>query len=66
MTLTPVAAGTLGPGYAASALVLGGCFAALAWRLVRETTPRRAGVLFHFSLAYLALLYCAMAVDVLL
>ena len=49
-----------------SALVLGGCFAALAWRLVRETTPRRAGVLFHFSLAYLALLYCAMAVDVLL
>ena len=66
ITLTPVAAGTLGPAYAACALVLGGSFAALAWRLVRETTPRRAGVLFHFSLAYLALLYCAMAVDVLL
>jgi heme o synthase len=66
VTLAPVAAGTLGPAYAVSALVLGGCFAALAWRLMRETTPRRAGVLFHFSLAYLALLYCAMAADVLL
>jgi protoheme IX farnesyltransferase len=66
VTLAPVAAGTLGPAYAVSAIVLGGCFAALAWRLEREATPRRAGVLFHFSLAYLALLYCAMAVDVLL
>jgi heme o synthase len=66
VTLAPVAVGTLGLAYAASALVLGGGFAALAWRLVRETTPRRAGVLFHFSLAYLALLYGAMAADVLL
>ena len=66
VTLAPVAVGTVGPAYAASALVLGGCFAALAWQLVRETTPRRAGVLFHFSLAYLALLYGAMAADVLL
>jgi protoheme IX farnesyltransferase len=66
VTLVPAAAGTLGPAYAVSALALGGCFAALAWRLVRETTPRRAGVLFHYSLAYLALLYCAMAADALL
>jgi heme o synthase len=65
VTLVPVATGTLGPSYAAAALVLGGCFAALAWRLVRETTSRRAGVLFHYSLAYLALLYVAMAADVL-
>ena len=28
-----------------------------------ETTPRRAAVLFHYSLAYLALLFVAMAVD---
>ena len=66
VTLVPAVAGTLGPAYAVSALALGGCFAALAWRLVRQTTTRRAGVLFHYSLAYLALLYCAMAADVLL
>ena len=66
VTLIPVATGTLGPAYAAAALVLGAWFAALAWRLVRDTTSRRAGVLFHYSLAYLALLYVAMATDVLL
>jgi heme O synthase-like polyprenyltransferase len=33
---------------------------------VRETTSRRAGVLFHYSLAYLALLYVAMAADALI
>jgi heme O synthase-like polyprenyltransferase len=38
----------------------------LAVRLVRETTSRRAGVLFHYSLLYLALLYLAMAGDALL
>jgi heme O synthase-like polyprenyltransferase len=32
-------------------------------RLRRETTPRRASLLFHFSLLYLALLFAAMAVD---
>ena len=31
--------------------------------LLRETTPPRAAVLFHYSLAYLALLFVAMAVD---
>ncbi len=66
VTVVPAVAGTLGAAYAASAVALGGCFAVLAWRLVRQTTPRRAGVLFHYSLAYLALLYCAMAADVLL
>jgi heme o synthase len=66
VTLVPVWTGTLGPAYAACAVLLGGCFAVLAWRLVRETTSRRAGVLFHYSLAYLALLYVAMAADALL
>jgi hypothetical protein len=33
---------------------------------VRDTTSRRAGVLFHCSLLHLALLYVAMAADVLL
>jgi heme o synthase len=66
VTLVPVGTGTLGPAYAACALILGGCFAVLAVRLVRETTSRRAGVLFHYSLLYLALLYLAMAGDALL
>jgi heme O synthase-like polyprenyltransferase len=35
----------------------------LAERLRRETTPRRAMVLFHYSLLYLALLFAAMALD---
>ena len=32
-------------------------------RLRRENTPRRAMVLFHYSLLYLALLFAAMALD---
>jgi len=35
-------------------------------RGARETTPRQAALLFHFSLLYLALLFAAMAVDPLL
>jgi protoheme IX farnesyltransferase len=59
-----VAAGVwLGWLYAASAVVLGAVFLWLAWQLRRETTPRRAAVLFHYSLAYLALLFVAAALD---
>ena len=35
----------------------------LAWQLRRDTTPRRAAVLFHYSLAYLALLFVAAAAN---
>jgi protoheme IX farnesyltransferase len=49
--------------YAAAAVLLGAVFLWLAWELRRETTPRRAAVLFHYSLAYLALLFVAMAID---
>jgi protoheme IX farnesyltransferase len=63
VTLVPLAWSMFGLVYAASAVVLGGAFLWLAWRLRRETTPRRAAVLFHYSLAYLALLFVAMAVD---
>ena len=35
----------------------------LAERLRRDTTPRRAMLLFHYSLLYLALLFAALAVD---
>jgi protoheme IX farnesyltransferase len=62
-TVVPFAAGGLGPGYLAAALLLGGLFLWLALRLRLETTPRRAGVLFHYSLLYLALLFVAMALD---
>ncbi len=56
----------LGPVYVAAAAVLGGAFLWLAWQLRREPTRRRAAVLFHYSLAYLALLFLAAAVDPLL
>jgi protoheme IX farnesyltransferase len=66
VTLLPLAWSMFGVIYATAALVLGGAFLWLAWRLRQETTPRRAAVLFHYSLAYLALLFVAMAVDPLL
>jgi protoheme IX farnesyltransferase len=53
----------LGWGYLAAAAALGALFVKLAWELRRDTTPRRAGALFHYSLLYLALLFAAMAVN---
>ena len=63
ITALPYFWGGLGAGYLIAALVLGGLLLALAWRLRRQTTPKRAGVLFHYSLAYLALLFVAVALD---
>jgi heme o synthase len=63
LTLTPVAWHMFGLVYLLAAAVLGGGFAVLAWQLRRETTVRRAALLFHYSLAYLALLFTAMATD---
>jgi protoheme IX farnesyltransferase len=63
LTLAPVFTGTFGPLYLVAAALLGAQFLRLAWSLRRELTPRRAGVLFHYSLAYLALLFVAMALD---
>jgi heme o synthase len=63
VTVVPFALGTLGAAYLVAALALGGVFLALAWRLRAELVPRRAALLFHYSLAYLALLFVAMAVD---
>jgi protoheme IX farnesyltransferase len=63
ISLLPVATQTLGPLYLASALALGAVFLALAAALRREATPPRARRLFTYSLAYLALLFVAMAVD---
>jgi protoheme IX farnesyltransferase len=53
----------LGPVYTVAAAALGGVFLALAWQLRRDTTRRRAAVLFHYSLAYLALLFVAAAAN---
>ena len=53
----------LGPVYTVTAAVLGGAFLVLAWQLRRDTTPRRAAILFHYSLAYLALLFVAAAAN---
>ncbi len=52
-----------GPIYTVAALLLGAYFILLAWQLRRDTSRRRAVVLFHYSLAYLALLFVAAAVD---
>jgi protoheme IX farnesyltransferase len=62
-TLAPALWGQFGLVYLVAAAALGATFLWLAWRLRRERTPRRAAVLFHYSLAYLALLFVAMAVD---
>jgi protoheme IX farnesyltransferase len=53
----------LGPVYTVAAILLGSYFLLLAWQLRRDTSRRRAVVLFHYSLAYLALLFVAAAVD---
>jgi heme O synthase-like polyprenyltransferase len=62
-TLLPWGWGGAGPLYVVCALALGAVFVWLAERLRRDTTPRRAMLLFHYSLLYLALLFAALAVD---
>jgi protoheme IX farnesyltransferase len=63
ITFLPVVWRTLGLVYFGAALALGLAFLWLAFALARETTPVRARRLFSYSLAYLALLFVAMAVD---
>ena len=62
-TLVPVLTGFLGAVYAVAAGVLGAAFVALAVDLLRRATRRTALRLYLASLAYLALLFCAMAAD---
>jgi protoheme IX farnesyltransferase len=63
-TAAPFLGGTLGWPYLAAALGLGAVFLLLALRLRQEATRRRASLLFHYSLLYLALVFTAMALDV--
>ena len=62
-TLAPALWGMFGLVYLVAAAALGATFLLLAWMLRRERTPARAGLLFHYSLLYLALLFVAMALD---
>ena len=55
----PVRRDLRGRGRACSACV----FLWLCIRLYRRADRRSAAILFHYSLAYLALLFCAMAID---
>jgi protoheme IX farnesyltransferase len=63
VTLLPWGFGGAGPPYVVCALALGAGFVWLAERLRRDTTSRRAMLLFHYSLLYLALLFAALALD---
>jgi protoheme IX farnesyltransferase len=62
-SLLPVATGLFGALYAVAAAILGAGFLTLAWALLRNPSRRAALRLYLSSLAYLALLFCAMALD---
>jgi heme o synthase len=64
VTLLPFAGMLFGPLYLAAAVGLGGTFLWLALRLRRTADRRSALRLYLFSLAYLALLFGAMVLDV--
>ena len=59
VSLVPVV--WLGPFYAVACIALGGIFLALAVRATRRQDGASAVALFHYSLAYLALLFTAAA-----
>ena len=63
LTIAPVATGLFGAIYLVAALALGGTFLVLAVRLARAPSRKAALQLYLSSLAYLALLFTAMAVD---
>jgi protoheme IX farnesyltransferase len=63
VTQLPFCAGGFGAIYLTASLVLGLGFIAAAVRLYRRADRRSALTLYLFSLAYLALLFCAMVLD---
>jgi protoheme IX farnesyltransferase len=62
-SLIPGLTGFFGAAYLVAASALGIAFVALALRLLRAPSRRAALRLYLSSLAYLALLFCAMAID---
>ena len=63
LTLLPVVFGFFGAIYAVAALGLGAAFLFLSVKLQRVAERRAALRTYLFSLAYLALLFCAMVLD---
>jgi protoheme IX farnesyltransferase len=63
VTLGPFVTGLLGPLYLVAAVVLGGVFISLSAVLYRRPEPALNLRTYLYSLAYLALLFVAMAVD---
>jgi heme o synthase len=63
VTQLPFCAGGFGAVYLVASLLLGGAFIGGAVLLQRRADRRSALKLYLFSLAYLALLFCAMVVD---
>jgi protoheme IX farnesyltransferase len=63
LTLLPVAFGFFGAVYGVVAGLLGAGFLALSLRLQRVGDRRAALRTYLYSLAYLALLFCAMVLD---
>jgi protoheme IX farnesyltransferase len=63
ITALPLAGGLFGAIYAVAAGVLDAFFLGLCLRLHRRADRASAAILFHYSLAYLALLFTAMAID---
>jgi heme o synthase len=63
ITALPLAGGLFGPLYAVAAGALDLIFLGLCIRLYRRADRRSAAIVFHYSLAYLALLFAAMALD---
>jgi heme o synthase len=64
LVLSPV--GHLGVVYVTAAVLLGARFLVLAVHLSRRRTPAAAMTLFRYSLVYLAVLFAAVAADVLI
>jgi protoheme IX farnesyltransferase len=62
-TLLPYLYGMSGPLYLAAALVLGGWFIAMAWRLWRSYSDALARRTFRFSIWHLSLLFAALLLD---
>ena len=63
LTLVFAATSAVGWIYLGSAVVLGGVFLSLAWRLKRDSTTPKARALYLYSLLYLALLFMAILAD---
>ena len=61
--LVPYLIGTVGEIYLIAAIILGGRFAHLAWRLKKSDDMQDARKLFGFSILYLFVLFGALVLD---